>query len=61
MNAAAEPAGSRKGSSEDRQELLDYIYNRAGKVSANKGQAHLRDFAEGGDGSVNSSSEEARL
>jgi hypothetical protein len=52
MNAAAEPPGPRRSSSEDHQELLEYIYNRAGKVTAHKGQAHLRDFAEGGNGSV---------
>lgn len=27
-----------------RQELLQYIYGRAGRICKNKGQKHLRDF-----------------
>jgi len=29
-----------------RSEILDYIYSRAGRITANKGQKHLRDFQE---------------
>ncbi len=27
-------------------EVLDHIYSRAGRITANKGQRHLRDFEE---------------
>ena len=28
------------------QEILQYIYSRAGRITANKDQRHLRDFSE---------------
>jgi len=30
----------------ERSEVLNYIYARAGRVTANRGQQHLRDFEE---------------
>jgi len=28
------------------QRALQYVYSRAGRITANKGQRHLRDFSE---------------
>jgi hypothetical protein len=38
------PPRSQKNRESARQEILDYIYSRAGRVCQNKGQKHLREF-----------------